>query len=59
MEKYLNETKPYLKDIIKNVQKSGTWKVQLTIAINFIYSKDNDEASNEFEEWQPRSNDLR
>ena len=50
MKKYLNETKSYLKDIIKNVQKSGTWKVQLTIAINFIYSKDNDEASNEFEE---------
>ena len=50
MKKYLNETKPYLKDIIKNVQKSGTWKVQLTIVINFIYSKDNDEASNEFEE---------
>ena len=26
-----------------DLQKSGTWKVQLTIAVNFISSKDNDE----------------
>ena len=24
-------------------KKSDTWKLQLTIAINFIFSKDNDE----------------
>ena len=32
-----------MRDIIINLQKSGTWKVQLTIAINFISSKDADE----------------
>ena len=30
--------KPYLKDIIIDLQKSGTWKIQLTIAIKFIIS---------------------
>ena len=30
-------------DTITNLQKSGAWEVQLTIAINFIYSKDADE----------------
>ena len=29
--------------MIINLQKSGTWKVQLTIAIYFISSKDADE----------------
>ena len=32
-----------MRDIIINLQKSDTWKVQLTIAINFISSKDADE----------------
>ena len=35
--------KPYLRDIIINLQKSDTWKIQLTIAINFISSKDDNE----------------
>ena len=34
---------PYLKDIINNLKKSDTWKVQLTIVNNFIFSIDNDE----------------
>ena len=38
-----NKPEPYLKDIINNFQKSGTWKDQLTRAVNFISSKDNDE----------------
>ena len=42
-KQYLNEITPYLKDIINNLKKSDTWKIQLTIAINFISSKDNDE----------------
>ena len=32
-----------MRDIIINLQKYDTWKIQLTIAINFISSKDNDE----------------
>ena len=43
VKEYPNEIKSYLKDIIINLQKSGTWKVQLTNAVNFISSKDNDE----------------
>ena len=35
--------KLYLRDIIINLQKSDTWKIQLTIVINFISSKDDDE----------------
>ena len=42
-EEYLNKIRPYLKDIINNLKKSDTRKIQLTIAINFISSKDNDE----------------
>ena len=30
-----------LKSIINNLQKSGTWKIQLTIEINFVLFKDN------------------
>ena len=43
VEEYLNKISPYLKDIINNLKKSGTWKIQLTIANNFISSIDNDE----------------
>ena len=39
----LDEIKPYLKDIINNLKKYDSWKIQLTIAINFMSSKDNDE----------------
>ena len=35
--------KSYLKDIINNLEKLDTWKIQLTIAIDFISSKDKDE----------------
>ena len=43
VEEYLNKIRPYLKDITNNLKKSGTWKIQLTIANNFIFSIDNDE----------------
>ena len=39
---YLNKTKPYWRDIISNLQKSGTCRVQLTIAINSISPKNVD-----------------
>ena len=32
-----------MRDIIINLQNSDTWKIQLTITINFISSKDVDE----------------
>ena len=37
-KEYLYISKPYLRDII--IQESDTWKIQLTIAINFISPKD-------------------
>ena len=43
VKEYLDKIKPYLRDIIINLQKSDTWKIQLTIAINFLSSKDVDE----------------
>ena len=43
VEEYLNKIRLYLKDIINNLKKSDTWKIQLTIANNFISSLDNDE----------------
>ena len=43
VKEYLDKVKPYLRYIIINLQKSDTWKTQLTIAINFILSKDDDE----------------
>ena len=43
VEEYLNKIRIYLKNIINNLKKPDTWKIQLTIAVNFISSKDNDE----------------
>ena len=43
VKEYLDKIKPYLRYIIINLQKSDIWKIQLTIAINFISSKDVDE----------------
>ena len=42
-EEYPNKIRPYMKHIINNLKKSDTCKIQLTIAINFIFSIDNDE----------------
>ena len=43
IEEYLNKTRPYLKDVFKNLTKSDTWKFQLAIAINFMLTRDIDE----------------
>ena len=37
-EDYVNKIRPYLKDI-NNLKTSDTWKIQLTIAVTFLYSK--------------------
>ena len=36
---YSDKIKPYLSDIIINLKEFETWKIQVTIAINFISSK--------------------
>ena len=43
IKEYLEEIISYLKDIINDLEKFDSWKFQLTIAINFISSKDIDE----------------
>ena len=42
VEEYLNKIRPYLKDIVNNLKKSDTRKIQLTIANNFILFIDNE-----------------
>ena len=43
VKEYLVEMKPYMKYIINTLKKSDTQKIHLTIATNFIYSKNTDE----------------
>ena len=44
VEEHLYKIRPYLRDFINDLKQSDTWKIQLTITINFISSKDdNDE----------------
>ena len=42
IKEYLEEIKSYLKDIVNDIEKSDSWKIQLTTAINFISFKDID-----------------
>ena len=39
LDEYVNIFEPYLRNIIIDLQNSDTWKIKLTIAINYIYSK--------------------
>ena len=43
VKEYLKKIEPHLRDIIIYLQKSGTWKAQLTIVTNFIFSEELDE----------------
>ena len=43
VEECLNKIEPYFKDIINDLKKCDTWKIQLTVEINFMSSKDTDE----------------
>ena len=40
IEGYLFKIRLYVKGILNNLQKSDTWKIELTVAINFVSSKD-------------------
>ena len=42
LDEYLKKIAHYLRNIIINLQNSDSWKIQLTIVINFISSKDVD-----------------
>ena len=43
LDQYLNKIKPYMRNIIVDFQNSDTWKIQVTIATNFIYLKEAEE----------------
>ena len=43
IKEYLNMIRPYLIDIIIDSKTQGEWKIQLTITINFLSSKDSNE----------------
>ena len=43
IEEYHNKIRLFLNCIINDLQKSDLWKIQLTIAINFVSSKENGE----------------
>ena len=45
IEEFLDKIKPYLSDMINDLKTQGKWKIQLTIAINFIFFKDSVETS--------------
>ena len=41
---YLDKIEPYLNNLIDNHKTQDEWKIQVTMAMNFISSKDSDEA---------------
>ena len=43
IEDYLDRIESYLNDLIDNNKTQGEWKIQLTMPINFISSKDSHE----------------
>ena len=43
LDEYLDKVSFYQKDIVIDLQQSDTWKSYLTIAFNFISSKDAEE----------------
>ena len=43
VEEYFSKIRHYFQDIINNLKKSDTWKIQSTIAINIVSYKNNDE----------------
>ena len=43
IEQYLENIRPYLRDMIDHLKTSGNWKIHLTIKIKFMLSKDIDE----------------
>ena len=43
VEEYLNKIRPYLRDIVNDLNQSDTWKIQLKIKSNFIFPKDDND----------------
>ena len=45
-KEYLDMIRPYLSDMINEHKTRREWEIQSTMSINFISSKDSDEARN-------------
>ena len=45
IKEHHDKIEPYLNDLIDDLKTHGEWKIQLTVAINFISSKDSNETS--------------
>ena len=45
-KEYLDTIRPYLGDMIIDYKTQGEWKMQLTMSVNFISSKDSEEICN-------------
>ena len=43
VEEYLDKIRPYLKNIINDIKNPDSWKIQLTITINFISPTDDND----------------
>ena len=43
VEEYLDKIRPCLRDITNDLKQSHTWKIQLTITINSVFSKYNND----------------
>ena len=43
VKEYLDMIRPYLSDMINDHRTQGEWKIQLTLSINFMSSKDSEE----------------
>ena len=43
IEEYFDEIRPYLNSLIDSYRTQGEWKVQLSMIIKFLYSKDSEE----------------
>ena len=44
-KEYLNKIRPYLRDRINDLKTQGEWKIELTVTINFMSSKDSKDSN--------------
>ena len=44
-KEYLNKIRPYLSDRINDLKTQGEWKIELTVTINFMSSKDSKDSN--------------
>ena len=51
LKQYLNVITPYLRDMINNHKTLGEWKIQLSMKINFVSSKDYSDETRTTSNW--------